>query len=81
MTINPKKKKRVETIDHAEIDEYRRGIYQLTTITPLVDGPTKNTYILDQSGLDDFLAHYSDYAEFIVELKKVLTKVPRRRST
>jgi hypothetical protein len=72
-----KSKPRVEAIDDAEVDGYRRGIYLLTTITPLVDGPKRNTYMLDQPGLDDFLANYSEFAEFIVELKIVLTKVSR----
>lgn len=69
---------RVETIDNAEADRYRRATYLLTTITPLVNGPKRKTYTLDQAGLDDFLDHYSDYAEFIIELTKVPATTPER---
>lgn len=62
---------RIETIDYAEMDRYRRGTYLLTTITPLVNGPKRNVYTLNQAGLDDFLDHYGDFGEFIIELTKI----------
>lgn len=62
---------KTETIDGATVDEYRDARYLLTTITPLVERPRKSTYELNQAELDAFLDGYNEYAEFIVELKKI----------
>ena len=44
--------------------------YRMTTVVPLVKNPKRNTYILDQDGLDSFLDGYEEYAEFIVAIEK-----------
>jgi hypothetical protein len=54
-----------------EVNLYEAARYRVTTIVPLVDGPKRNTYICDQSALDDFLGGYEEYAEFIVAIEKV----------
>jgi len=54
-----------------EVNLYEAARYRVTTIVPLVDGPKRNTYIFDQSALDDFLGGYEEYAEFIVAIEKV----------
>lgn len=58
-------------IPPAEVDRYATARYRVTTIVPLVDNPTRNTYILDQNELDSFLEGYEEYAEFIVAVERL----------
>ena len=58
-------------IPSEEVDGYAAARYRVTTIVPLVDNPTRNTYILDQSELDSFLEGYEEYAEFIVGVERL----------
>ncbi len=60
-----------EIITHKELDEYTGAKYEVTTITPLVKDPVKNKRILTQKELDNLLDGYEEYAEFIVEIKKI----------
>lgn len=53
------------------VDDYEKSQYQVTTITPLVNNPTKNIRILNQSELDDLLEGYHEYAEFIIDIRKI----------
>ena len=58
-------------INQADVREYERAQYELTTITPLVENPQKTVRIVSQDELDDFLDGYNEYAEFIIGLKKI----------
>lgn len=60
-----------EKITHKELDEYSEAKYEVISVIPLVDEPIKNKRILTQEGLDNFLDGYNEYAEFIVEIKKI----------
>ncbi|MCK5493732.1 MAG: DUF4145 domain-containing protein [Candidatus Omnitrophica bacterium] len=66
-------KSTIETsiIDEKILDDYMSSQYQVTTFIPLVDKPTKNVRILNQEGLNELLEGYNEYAEFIVEIKKL----------
>ena len=54
-----------------EVDGYAAARYRVTTIVPLVDNPTSNTYIFAQTELDSFLEGYEEYAEFIVGVERL----------
>jgi len=60
-----------EKITHKELDEYSEAKYEVISVIPLVDEPIKNKRILTQEGLDNLLYGYNEYAEFIVEIKKI----------
>ena len=51
-----------------EVDRYRTARYRVTTIVPLVENPTENSYVFDEEGLESFLDGYEEYAEFIVAI-------------
>ena len=50
---------------------YSSATYRVTTVTPLVDRPVKNTRTLDQEGLDLLLEGYEEYAEYIVGVERL----------
>ncbi len=54
-----------------EVDQYRSAKFKVTTIVPLVDNPTRNTYVLDQDALESFIEGYQEYAEFIIAIEKI----------
>jgi hypothetical protein len=58
-------------ITQEEVDRYRTARYRVTTVVPLVEKPTRNTYIFDQDALESFLEGYAEYAEFIVAIERV----------
>lgn len=58
-------------INSQDVDQHRSARYRVTTIVPLVKNPTKNTYLLGQDDLDFFLDHYTEYAEFIINIERV----------
>jgi len=58
-------------IQSAEVDGYSAARYRVTTIVPLVDKPTRNTYIFDQLAMNSFLENYKEYAEFIVAVERL----------
>jgi len=60
-----------EIISSEEVREYGDAQYCLTTIIPLVENPKRNTYIVDQETLDNFLEGYNEYAEFIISVEKL----------
>jgi hypothetical protein len=70
MTV-PLSPPRVEIIDTATVNGYVNAMYQLTTITPLVENPTRNVYELSQAELISFLDDYLNFAEFIVKLERI----------
>lgn len=60
------------TIINSElVQEFMNSLYKVTTIVPLVNNPSRNAYIFNQEQLDEFLEAYNEYAEFIIEVKKV----------
>jgi len=54
-----------------KVDQYRSAKFKVTTIVPLVDNPTRNTYVLDQDALESFIEGYQEYAEFIIAIEKI----------
>jgi hypothetical protein len=59
-------------IDRSILDEYSKARYRLTTVIPYAeDPPVQNVRILDQEGLDAFLEGYDQFAEFIVDLRRI----------
>jgi len=60
-----------EAISSKERDEYSDSKYYVITVVPLVDGPHLNKYIFNQEELDQFLDGYNEFAEFLVEIKKI----------
>lgn len=58
-------------INSQDVEQYRSAKYKVMTIVPLVEKPTKNTYLLAQDDLDFFLDHYTEYAEFIINIERV----------
>lgn len=58
-------------INQADVREFERAQYELTTITPLIENPRKTVRIVSQDELDDFLDGYNEYAEFIIGLKRI----------
>lgn len=61
-----------DVITHEERGWYSEARYRVTTIVPLVDNPTRNTYLMDQDGLDAFLEGYETYAEFLIGIEPLL---------
>ncbi len=59
-------------IDPSVVAEYRHARYQLTTLIPYADEPpVQNVRILDQAGLDAFFDGYEEFAEFVIDLRRV----------
>jgi hypothetical protein len=57
-------------ITRDEVDRYQAARYRVTTVVPLAENPTKNTYVFDQDALASFLEGHEEYAEFIVGIEK-----------
>ena len=58
-------------INKKELNEYMDAVYEVTTVIPLVDKPQVNTRLLNQEQLYEFLDGHEEYAEFLVEIKKI----------
>lgn len=59
-------------IDQSTVDDYLQVRYRLTTIIPYAeDPPIKNVRILNQEGLDSFFEGYEQFAEFVVDLRRI----------
>jgi len=58
-------------IDLNTVREFESAQYRVTTIVPLVDSPYKSIYITNQEGINEMLEGYDEYAEYIIEIKKV----------
>lgn len=63
-----------ENISEQERDDYMTAKYQITSIIPLVETPKKCVRILTQEGLNEYLDGYNEFAEFIIDIKKVEEK-------
>lgn len=66
--IEPASKK---VISKKKLEEYMDAVYEVTSIIPLVEKPYVNTRILNQEQLYEFLEGYDEYAEFLVNIKKI----------
>lgn len=60
-----------KVIKKKEMKEYMDALYEVTTVVPLVDKPYVNKRVLNQDQLYDFLEGYEEYAEFLIEIKKI----------
>ncbi|MDO8573256.1 MAG: hypothetical protein Q7R77_00730 [Candidatus Daviesbacteria bacterium] len=60
-----------KVLSKKELEDYMDAIYEVTSVIPLVKKPYVNKRILNQEQLDLFLEGYDEYAEFLVEIKKV----------
>ena len=60
-------------VDQSVVEGYRQAQYKLTTIIPYAGDskPLQNIRILSQEGLDDFFEGYEEFAEFVVDLRKI----------
>jgi hypothetical protein len=60
-------------IDQSVVEGYHQARYKLTTVIPYAGDtqPVQNVRILSQEGLDAFFEGYEDFAEFIVDLRKI----------
>lgn len=58
-------------INEKELGEYMDGMYEITTVVPLVDKPYINKRILNQEQLYEFLDGYEEHAEFLINITKV----------
>lgn len=47
------------------------ALYEVTTVVPLVEKPYLSKRTLNQEQLDQFLEGYNEFAEFIVEVRKL----------
>ena len=55
-----------QPISHEKLNEYLEGMYRLTTVGPLVEGPHTNEYLLTQEELEAWLEGYGEFAELVV---------------
>ena len=58
-------------IDSSYLDRLRSSKYRVVTASPLVRNPTIALRVLDQSGLDEFLEGYDEFAEFLVSIEPI----------
>lgn len=56
-------------IDKEALDDLWNAQYRVTTVVPLTEDPYKNIRFVNQEGLNELLNGYSDYGEFIIEVK------------
>jgi len=54
--------------------KYFDSEYEVTTIIPLVEEPIMNKRILTQEGLNALLEGYEEYAEFLIDIKRIEKK-------
>jgi hypothetical protein len=58
-------------IGNEEVEIYRSSKYRVTTIIPSEKNPVMNVYLFNREELNDYLAGYGKYAEFIVSVEQV----------
>lgn len=66
--VDPVSKK---IINDKRLSDYMVAKYEVTTVVPLVKKPYINKRVLNQEQLDQLLEGYGEYAEFLVEIKKI----------
>lgn len=57
-------------INNEECNNLHSQKYIVKTVIPYVNSPRENTYIMTQEELNDFLEGYTEYAEFIIEVRQ-----------
>ncbi len=67
-TPNPKES---VVITQDEVERYQSATFRVMTIVPYLEGPVRNTYYLNQEGVDQFLENYNEFAEFVVEITRL----------
>mgnify|MGYP006288846207 CR=1 FL=1 len=68
LITEPVEKKEISKI---ELDDYFNSKYEVTTVIPYVENPVIQRRILTQDEFDTLLDGYEEYAEFIVDVKKL----------
>ena len=60
-------------VNQSVVEGYHQAHYKLTTIIPYAGDtpPVQNVRILSQEGLDAFFEGYEEFAEFVVDLRKI----------
>ncbi len=58
-------------VDPSIVQDLRESLYELTTVVPLVENPYMVKTFVTQDDLDDVLDGYSEYAEFIVNIRRL----------
>jgi len=58
-------------ITKKKLSDYMEGKYEVTSVVPLVEKPYINKRILNQEQLDQLLEGHNEYAEFLVDIKKI----------
>ena len=58
-------------VSNESVRDYSHAQYILTTLVPYAKNPERNTYNLNQVELGAFLENYDQFAEFIIELKRI----------
>lgn len=51
-----------------ELRKYKKGRYRVVTVIPYSDAPVKNFRALTQDELDELIAGYNEFGEFIIEI-------------
>jgi len=60
-----------KVISKKELTEYVGAKYEVVSVVPLVEKPYVNKRVLNQEQLNQLLDGYDEYAEFLVEIKKL----------
>ena len=68
------KQSKAESLSLLEVDQFREATYRLVSIVPYTENPILNVRLLNQEDLDNFLADYHEYGEFMVELTRIESK-------
>lgn len=58
-------------ITKKKLSDYMEAKYEVTSVVPLVEKPYINKRILNQEQLDQLLEGHDEYAEFLVDIKKI----------
>lgn len=66
--IKPSTKK---VLSKKNLEEYMDAVYEVVSVVPLVEKPYINKRVLNQEQMEEFLEGYDEYAEFLVEIKKI----------
>lgn len=69
---------RKKIITQDVVEQKRSAVYELVTIVPFVDKPERRTYVLNQAELAEFFEVYEGVAEFVISLKEVTKRSPKK---
>lgn len=65
------------SIDDVYLNKLSESQYRVITAIPYTKKPIMNVRVLDQSGLNEFLDDYEEFAEFLVSVEPLDAQVPR----